>query len=68
MGEFARLLEAPDSWEKLNWPANRSVFVRSLDEVREIRNEVMHFSPDPLEEAQMDLLRTFNKWLEHLTS
>lgn len=68
MGEFARLLEAPDSWEKLGWPADRTVFVQGLNEVREIRNEVMHFSPDPLEEAQIGLLRTFNKWLEHLTS
>jgi CBS domain-containing protein len=48
MGDYQRVLENPDLWEKLGWLLERSVFVRRLDELREIRNDIMHFNPDPL--------------------
>ncbi|MEV0488058.1 CBS domain-containing protein [Streptomyces sp. NPDC050508] len=66
MGEYMRLLEHPNRWEKLGWQVDRSTFIKALDSVREIRNEVMHFSPDPLLDDQNARLVNFLKWLRKL--
>jgi hypothetical protein len=66
IGEIARFLEAPANWARLEWQIDRGVFVQELHEVREIRNDVMHFSPDPPDGQQVDHLRMFNKWLRNL--
>jgi hypothetical protein len=29
------------------WPLDRVAFVKRLDELRGVRNDVMHFNPDP---------------------
>jgi hypothetical protein len=49
-GEYVRILENPGNWDKLKWNLDRRTFVEALHEVRILRNEVMHFSPDPLDE------------------
>jgi hypothetical protein len=48
MGDYQRVLGNQDLWNKLGWPLERDVFVRRLNELRIIRNDVMHFNPDPL--------------------
>jgi len=58
-GEYIRLLERPEHWEKLGWAIDRPVFIKSLDDVRVIRNDVMHFSPDPIDEEQLGTLSNF---------
>ena len=63
LGEVVRFIGAPDNWTKLKWPFDRSEFIKALDEIRAIRNEVMHFSPDPLSETQDVALLNFVKWL-----
>ena len=65
-GEYGRLLENPDRWTKLGWPVDRKTFTAGLDEIREIRNDIMHFSPDPLAETQLYALKAFIKWLRIL--
>jgi CBS domain-containing protein len=45
-GEYVRLLEKPDRWDKLCIAIDRSIFCKNLDRVREIRNDVAHFDPD----------------------
>ncbi len=57
MGDYQRVLENPNLWDKLGWPLERSVFVRRLNELREIRNDVMHFNPDPLPPDAVNKLR-----------
>jgi CBS domain-containing protein len=57
MGDYLRVLENQECWAKLNWPLHRSAFVKRLDELREIRNEIMHFNPDPLPADAVDKLR-----------
>ncbi len=66
MGELARLLEAEDRFVRLGWAVDRTVFVDALHEVRVIRNDVMHFSPDPLAPEQLQTLHCFIKWLRTL--
>jgi hypothetical protein len=66
IGEYVRLLENPDRWAKTGWQVDRRIFMESLNRVRELRNDVMHFSPDPLDEEQLDELRRFIRWLKIL--
>jgi hypothetical protein len=66
LGEYVRLLENPDHWKRMNWAADRRVFTDALREVRDIRNDIMHFTPDPLDPDQVDALRLFIKWLRIL--
>jgi CBS domain-containing protein len=65
-GEYKRLLEGPDRWERLNLNIDRVVFIRLLDKVREIRNDVMHFDPDGIPESDLDILRDFARFLRTL--
>lgn len=67
LGEMGRLIEQPDGWSKLSWPFDRQVFITAFHEVREIRNDVMHFSPDPLSSRQDAALKNFVKWLRLMT-
>jgi hypothetical protein len=57
VGDYQRVLENPDLWDKLGWPLERSVFIGRLNELREIRNDVMHFNPDPLPSDAVNKLR-----------
>lgn len=65
-GEYKRLLEVPGHWERLNLCIDRSVFIRLLDKVREIRNDVMHFDPDGIPENDLNSLRDFARFLRTL--
>lgn len=58
-GEYIRLLELPENWQRLNLGLDRAIFVKALTEVRNVRNDVMHFNPDPLESEQRSRLRDF---------
>lgn len=66
LGEYVRLLENGERWTKLQWALDRKVFMQHLTEVRTIRNDVMHFSPDPPEPKQISKLETFLKWIRRL--
>ena len=66
LGGYCRLLENPSNWEKLNLAVDRSEFVKHLDVVRQIRNDVMHFSPDGLTEEQTKDLQDMARFFENL--
>ncbi|MDQ0911100.1 putative transcriptional regulator [Streptomyces canus] len=64
VGDYQRVLENPELWEQLGWPLDRKVFIARLEEIRRIRNNVMHFnSSDPLPKADVDKIRNLNKLL-----
>ncbi|WP_228002391.1 CBS domain-containing protein [Nocardia australiensis] len=63
VGDYRRVLENREVWEKLGWPLDRSAFISRLEEIRLIRNKVMHFHPDPVPEDAVDKLRMFNNLL-----
>jgi CBS domain-containing protein len=65
-GEYVRLLSKPERWNKLNLSVDRSVFVKQLDQVREIRNDVMHFDPDGVDNEDLATLRRFGRFLATL--
>ena len=65
-GEYLRLMENPDNWSRMGLPLERREVVRQLEEIREIRNDVMHFDPDPLDDKFKDALRSSAHFLSGL--
>ncbi len=65
-GEYIRLLENPDRWSKLNLSIDRPTFCKQLDQVRIIRNDVMHFDPDGIPPSDLERLREFARFLQRL--
>jgi len=66
LGEYIRLLENPERWAKLNLQIDRVGFCQELDRVRTIRNDVMHFDPDPIATEDLKHLRDFAGFLHRL--
>jgi predicted transcriptional regulator len=62
-GEHIRLLENPARWSALKMNIDRATFVEHLNEVRDIRNDVMHFDPDGTAPSELDKLRKFVRLL-----
>lgn len=65
-GEYIRLIESEQSWKKLKIEIDRATFVAHLNRVRDIRNDVMHFDPDGLEDDDLKFLREFAQFLKRL--
>jgi predicted transcriptional regulator len=66
LGECMRLIERPGSWEKLHLQIDRAMFIKGLDEIRRIRNDVMHFDPEGTDESDLKKLRDFVGFLQRL--
>ena len=56
-GEYIELLQQPANWQSIGYNLSRKTFIAEMIEVRKIRNEVMHFHPDPLTKVELDYLR-----------
>lgn len=65
-GEYIRLLEARENWNRLKLTLDRRRFVKLLRDVREVRNEIMHFSPDDLSSENLENIGKLRKLLEKL--
>jgi CBS domain-containing protein len=66
LGECMRLIEKPEPWDRLGLRVDRALFIRDLDKVRRIRNDVMHFDPEGIDEADIKELRDFVAFLQRL--
>jgi hypothetical protein len=64
LGEYQRLIENPSNWDKLCIRVNRDIFVNKLDEIRRIRNDVMHFDPDGIASEDLIKLRDFVRLMQ----
>lgn len=65
-GEYIRLLENPKNWERTDLKLDRSVFIKELGRIREIRNDVMHFDSDGITGVEHETLRGFVDFLQQL--
>ena len=65
-GEYLRIIQKPEHWDLLGLRVDRTVFCAEMDKVREIRNDVMHFDPDGIDEDQYDQLRRFSRLMDEL--
>ena len=67
-GEYIRLLENEERWGKFNLPIDRAMFCKKLDEIRRIRNDVMHFDPDGISDGDLDTLRDFARFIKRIAT
>ncbi|MEV0080525.1 CBS domain-containing protein [Nocardia neocaledoniensis] len=51
-GGYVHLLQSPTSWRKLGWRLDQSQVIELVEQVRVVRNELMHFATDPLSAGQ----------------
>lgn len=65
-GDYCRLLEEPGRWQKVNLPFDRAVFIKQLHEIRDLRNNVMHFNSDGLDPDDVRKLRTLSRFFQRL--
>lgn len=63
LGEYIRLLENAENYTRLGWRYERKLFLQSLDKLRTVRNEVMHFSPDPLSDEDAEEVANLLRWM-----
>lgn len=66
LGELESLMQRKENWARLDLSVDRSEFMSAISRTREIRNEVMHFSPDPTEPEEAEHLRGFLRLLRHV--
>lgn len=66
-GEYQKIIETPKYWNKINIKCNHSDFIKLINDVREIRNDVMHFEPDGIGD-KMQTLRNMARYLSELLS
>lgn len=61
-GEYLRLFQNPTTWTKLNLHIDRKTFCEHLEKTKDIRNNIMHFDPDGLDQ---DSIETLLEWLDY---
>lgn len=60
-GEYIRLIENESNWKKLNLKIERVPFIKQLNIIREIRNDIMHFDPEGISiEQKQNLINMAN--------
>jgi predicted transcriptional regulator len=65
-GGYVRLLAAPEVWPKLLLKIDQKELTSELERVRQIRNDVMHFDPDPMEKGQLETLKNAANFMRQL--
>ncbi len=65
-GEHVRLLENENRWKKVGLALDRVEFVKRLEEIRDIRNDIMHFEPEGILDEDMKTVRDFSKFMNRL--
>ncbi|MCJ2035071.1 CBS domain-containing protein [Methylobacterium sp. J-068] len=65
-GNYVKILEHTDNWAKIGLNLDRKTFCSELMEINAIRNDVMHFDPDPLKLEDLNKLRNISKLLIRL--
>jgi CBS domain-containing protein len=57
LGDYQRILESPEYWKRLKSPFDRVAFIQRMNELRLIRNNIMHFNPAPPDPQTIPKLR-----------
>lgn len=65
-GEYVRLLQDPDKWRKVGLNVDRATFIKDLERVNLIRNDVMHFDPDGIGNEDLEFLGKEARFLQEL--
>jgi CBS domain-containing protein len=62
-GQYVAILEKQVNWDKVGLDFDRATVVKNLLAINQIRNDVMHFRPRPLEPEMEDLIQQGLNWL-----
>ena len=65
-GEYIQLLDDKDNWDKLGLKVGHKTFLKHLEEVRLIRNTVVHFQSYDLSDSSVEKLRGMARLLRNL--
>lgn len=65
-GDYIRIVSNSEHWDKLNLSIERSHFIKQLEKIRKIRNDVMHFDPEGITKEQKEDLIKMAKFLMEL--
>ena len=66
LGGYCVLLGKQSRWDELRLNIERKVFIKRLEEVRDIRNDVMHFNTDGPEEGPVEKLEDVANFFRYL--
>ena len=61
MGDYRNALANPSLWDRLDWPLERKAFIARLEELNDVRNNVMHFNPDPVPALAAEQIRALTR-------
>lgn len=67
-GNLVKILEHAENWKKLNLSLDRATFCSEMSAINKIRNDVMHFDPDPLTTQSVEKLRNVARLFDLLRS
>ncbi len=65
-GDYLRIIEKPEHWDRLKLSIDRTYFIKHLDAVRQVRNDIMHFDPEGITMDQREELLKMAKFLMEL--
>jgi hypothetical protein len=65
-GQYVRLFQHPEIWSKLDLRIDCGTLTALLEEVRLIRNDVMHFDPDPMTTDELGTLKRAVRFMQSL--
>ncbi len=61
--QYKQLISPPQRWQMLGWNIDRTLFLGHLDTARIVRNQIMHFRPTPMTEAEHNHLKSLRHML-----
>lgn len=64
MGDYQRILQNPECWTRLGWSLDRKTLCARLEEIAQVRNNLMHFNSDPLPDDVVSMLQNFINLLQ----
>lgn len=68
LGTYVLALKRQPLWDKLGWRGvDQGMMYSLMDRVRTIRNDVMHFSPDPITLQELNTLASAMRMLRLIT-
>lgn len=65
-GEYIRLIGSDSNWQKLGLNVDKKIFIERMEQIRQVRNDVMHFEPAGITDEQRTLLSKTSKFLSKL--
>jgi CBS domain-containing protein len=66
LGDYIRLFKQGEIWKKIGLFVDQEIFVKKLEEVKSIRNTVMHFNPNGLVSQDVSILREFASFMRQI--